>query len=156
PVFRGMFFAALLFVGNRIPFAEERLMRNFVLPAVLALTLAAVPAVQAQPARQALPLDANVVVTQWYRQFLEREPDPAGLPDWPHMVRRGDPPADVLAGILSSDEYFLRGGSTNEAFVGALFADLAGRVPTPREQREWADRVGVTSRKDVARELLQR
>src|SRR5436309_1458454 len=69
--------------------------------------------------------DANTLVGSWYLKFLGRTPD-AGRAYWVRQLQAGNAPETVLAGILGSDEYYVRGGSTPEGFVQRLFADVAG------------------------------
>ena len=62
----------------------------------------------------------------------------------------------VLAGILSSDEYYARGGNTPDGFIRTLFVDLTGRQPTPRELDYRLRRLYSGQRSDVAYEVLTR
>ncbi len=106
--------------------------------------------------RAGVTVDPVVQVQAWYRQFLDRDVDPTGLASWSDQLRRGQPPATVLAGILSSEEYYQRAGSTPEGFVRALFQDLTRRVPPPQEFRDWERRARSEDRKTIAQNLVQR
>jgi hypothetical protein len=97
---------------------------------------------------------ATRLVWSWYRDFLGREPDPGGLRTHVTLLRQGHPPEVVLAGIVGSDEYYQRAGRRSEAFVRALFLDLAGRRPTPAEVRHWRQRSRVVGRQGVAYEMI--
>jgi len=99
--------------------------------------------------------DASQTVAQWYQRFLGRQPDPyAG--GWVTALQSGQNPEQVLAGILGSQEYYLRTGGTPRAFVNGLYADLAGRAPTPQEESYWTRQVHSRSREDVAYDFLTR
>ena len=115
------------------------------------------PRLHARPPSFAFSGDgATRLVRSWYRDFLSREPDPPGLRTHVTLLRQGHPPEVVLAGILGSDEYFQRAGRRSEAFVRALFLDLAGRRPTPAELRHWRQRSRILGRQDVAYEMILR
>jgi hypothetical protein len=94
------------------------------------------------------------MVRNWYHQFLNRPPDPSGLQFWPDALRSGAPPAEVLAQILDSDEYYARCGYTPPGFVRTLFRDLLGREPTPSEYRQYVAHAAY-SRFEVAYTLLR-
>jgi hypothetical protein len=110
---------------------------------------------------QSSPVSAQVVgdpvalVDSWYRAYLGRtalnDPGSAG---WIDLLRRGSPPASVLAGILGSPEYFNRVGGTMPAFINAIYRDVVGRQPTPGELRFWLRRAYTQSRRDIANEIL--
>ncbi len=95
------------------------------------------------------------LVAFWYRKFLGREPD-AGLAGWATALRQGNSPEMVLAGILSSEEYYARGGTTPQGFVRELYRDIAGREPNRRELETLVRRTRLESRSDIAYSLLVR
>jgi hypothetical protein len=105
--------------------------------------------------RLAYPDRAEDLVRSWYRKFLNREPDPLWSV-WVGQVRGGQDPHSVLATILSSEEYYSKGGATPEGFVRSLFQDLTGRPPSPREMDPWVHRAYERDRTDVAYALLTR
>jgi hypothetical protein len=100
--------------------------------------------------------DPYAAVRSWYLQYLDREPDPAGMAGWTDHLRNGKAPEWVLAQMLSSDEYYQRAGGTPEGFVRAFFLDAIGQEPPPRELQEWARRAGTGDRQAVAQALIQR
>jgi hypothetical protein len=136
----------------------------------LALALLGIPALATPVASQYFPdarraYDAHwgayadrpeELVRYWYRRYLNRDVDPVGYETWVNSLRSGNAPEMVLAGILSSDEYYSRGGGTPEGYVTVLVQDLTGRPPTPQEQQYWARRVYYEPRSDVAYALLTR
>jgi hypothetical protein len=99
--------------------------------------------------------DPVALVDSWYWAYLGRtalnDPGSAG---WINLLRRGSPPASVLAGILGSPEYFNRVGGTMPAFISAIYRDVVGRPVTPGELRFWQRRAFTQSRRDIANEIL--
>src|SRR5262249_31634070 len=73
---------------------------------------------QSSPASAQVMSDPVALVDFWYRAYLGRPAlnDP-GSAAWINMLRRGTPPASVLAGILGSREFFNRVGGTMPAFI---------------------------------------
>jgi len=98
---------------------------------------------------------AFLMVSGWYKHFLGRDPDLYGSA-WVNALQAGQAPASVLAGILTSDEYYNRSGNTPEGFVRQLYLDLTGRQPLPAEMDYWVGRLYQSNRTDVAYELLLR
>jgi hypothetical protein len=96
------------------------------------------------------------LVRAWYQRYLNRDVDPAGYQTWVGALRTGSSPEMVLAGILSSDEYYNKGGGTPEGYVTVLCQDLTGRPPTPQERDYWARRVYYEPRQDIAYAMLTR
>jgi hypothetical protein len=103
----------------------------------------------------AYPQQAEELVRVWYQRFLHREPDP-NRAAWVDALNSGQQPEAVLAGILSSTEYYDKAGGSPEAFVNRLFQDLTGRRPSPSEMDHWVRRAAYGDRKDVAYALLMR
>jgi hypothetical protein len=101
-----------------------------------------------------VPAQPEQLVTSWYRRYLNREPDPGGLATWTNALRSGNSSEMTLASILSSDEYFSKGGGTPEGFIRTLFADVAGRQPTAVELDMWLARMSYQQRLDIAYALL--
>jgi hypothetical protein len=108
------------------------------------------------PWQQALPQGQAILVRNWYLRFLNREPDPQGLNGWTNALLQGSPPAQVLTGILGSQEYYQRAGSTPEGFVVMLYRDLFYRDPSNPELVHWARRMAFHGGPAVAYEILVR
>jgi hypothetical protein len=116
------------------------------------------------PAQQAYPPDvgdAAALVDSWYQRFLGRTArTDRGSNSWITQLVNGSSPDQVLAGILSSDEYYGKGASRPEAFVNNLFQDVLGRRPTQREYDYWVRRAyaqnaeDMKTRQDIAYDLL--
>ena len=126
--------------------------------AVLIVCTLALPTTAQAPARQpARAEDPHALVRGWYRQFLDREPDPAGLTNWVKELAAGTDPAAVLATILASDEYYLRAGRSPQGFAREVLVDLTGREPDPQELRQWARQAGrPEERHALALDILKR
>jgi len=100
--------------------------------------------------------DPAPVVQSWYQTYLGRTADAPGLDAWLQQVRQGAPLRLVQAGILASDEYYARHGSTPEGFVQGLYADVLHRAASPQEMSLWLDRLaaGGGNREQVAIDFL--
>jgi len=105
--------------------------------------------------------DPHQLVDHWYQTFLGR----SAVADtnsytWAEQLRQGSAPNAVLAGILSSDEYYSKGGRTPEGFIRNLFGDIVVRQPTPSELQYWMQRTVTQNpqdprtRQDIAYDLL--
>jgi hypothetical protein len=86
----------------------------------------------------------NDVVTNIYRNFLQREPDPAGLEFWSNQLATSGESA-VLTDILASPEYAALHGGTTSGLVNGLYIDLLGRAPDPTGQAYWVNQFGSTA-----------
>jgi hypothetical protein len=90
------------------------------------------------------------VITEDYTKYLGRAPEPAAISAWQGFLAMGGRDEDMLAGILSSPEYFLRHGGTIDGFVGGLYQDLFSRTAMPSELAAWRP-VAATSWTAVVR-----
>jgi len=136
-------------------------MRRFIMITAITL-LALTPAlasaqtyapVQTYGGAQTYGSDPNALVDSWYRTYLGRAPD-SGMTYWVNHLLQGDSPDAVIAGILGSDEYYLKSGGTPAGFVNQVFNDLLRRPPTPRELDFWARRLYTEPRSEVAQHIL--
>jgi hypothetical protein len=89
----------------------------------------------------AAPRNADIV-EGWYRHYLGRCAEPAGLRNWAHQLQATRSPDAVLAGILGSDEYYQRHGACPAGFVKGLYEDHLGRCPAPAEVDSWVSVLG--------------
>ncbi|TMQ33195.1 MAG: DUF4214 domain-containing protein, partial [Planctomycetota bacterium] len=89
------------------------------------------------------------LINGYYQQFLGRNADASGLQGWLNFLALGGRAEDVLTGILRSDEYLARNGSTNDGFVKALYHDLLGRTASAAEVAGWVHALGTLSRAAV-------
>jgi hypothetical protein len=108
-------------------------------------------------------VEAAAQVDGWYQRFLGRTASTdRGSNLWVTQLTQGNSPEAVLAGILSSNEYYAKGRNTAEGFVNNLFRDLLGRRPTAREYDYWVRRAyaqnaeDMKTRQDIAYDFLSR
>ena len=94
--------------------------------------------------REAVVLDyatsdewVTVLITHYYESTLGRAPEPAGLRNWIGAIGAGMSPADVAAQFYASQEYFLRSGGTNEAWVADLYREILQRDPDAAGLENW-------------------
>ncbi|MFN4257704.1 MAG: DUF4214 domain-containing protein [Gemmataceae bacterium] len=78
----------------------------------------------------------EMLVNGWYRQYLNRAPDPAAS-QWIQALRTGTSPTVVQSAILGSPEYLRKHGNSRPGFVRGLYQDILGRQPNPKELNHW-------------------
>jgi hypothetical protein len=104
--------------------------------------------------------DPGELVGYWYERFLNRPPDPGGMNTWARNLVSGMSPQDAVARIIGSQEYYNKCGDNPAGFAHALFLDVAGRQPSPRDFAWVMGRLSSSGseadRADVARTLLSR
>ncbi len=95
------------------------------------------------------------VVQNWYRHFLGRDMDPSGVSFWVPRLR-SQPPQQVLAGILASDEYYNRNGGSPQGMVLGLYRDVLNRTELRQQDVDyWVNRMfQYGSRDTMIREFL--
>jgi hypothetical protein len=85
---------------------------------------------------------ANYLVGQLYRELLGRTVDTSGLAYWSGQLQGGATEEQVIAGIVSSNEYQRRAAAgsssdANTAYIQALYRDLLGRTASDAEVSTW-------------------
>lgn len=126
-------------------------MHRLILGALVSGFLLAGPAQAQNPPAQ----DPATLLRFWYQRFLDRGVDSAGW-NWLGDIQRGKAPAEVLAEIIGSREYYQRAGSTPQGFIRALIVDLTGQEPSPQELQDLVRQVRADNRKDIALALMKR
>jgi hypothetical protein len=102
-----------------------------------------------------LPVTSGpALVRAWHRQFLHREPAPRDVSGWSYWFRLGRTRTQVLAAILSTDEYYRYAGATSEGFVDTLFADARLGERAAAERSTWLSRARTMSRESLAATFL--
>jgi hypothetical protein len=71
------------------------------------------------------------IIAQMYRDYLLREADAMGLQYWRSIWQRDGGPENVIAGIVSSPEFFQSSGGANPSWVTQLYRRLLNRDPEP-------------------------
>ena len=81
--------------------------------------------------------------------------DPQGLGAFTQFLANGGTLDFARGALLGSDEYFSLHGSSNDAFVSALYQDVLGRAADPGGKANWLQQMmqGM-SRRDVALHVL--
>jgi hypothetical protein len=98
---------------------------------------------------------AQNLVENWFLHFFGR-PGGVGSSYWIDQVRQGQPPDNVLAQMLASQEYYDKGGRTPQGFIEKLYYDLTGQPPPPQALGYWVNRLYQSNRQEVAHALLLR
>ncbi len=108
----------------------------------------------AQPIAPGAEPDA---VNAWFQKYLGRPPSAKALAYWSQQIRQGMPGARVQGSILSSDDYYAANGKSDEAFIVALFRDVAGRPTSVAEVRLWVARMQqVNNRSHFAEDFVNK
>lgn len=79
----------------------------------------------------------EIQIKEVYLKYLRRTPNLEGLSFWTGLLSSGKTTEEIVAAILSSQEYFTLSGGTNEAYVKALFSDVLNRRPSDVEADCW-------------------
>jgi hypothetical protein len=99
--------------------------------------------------------DPMALVDSWYRAYLGRSAlDDPGSAAWLNLLRQGNSPLAVQAGILASDEYYNRNGGTPQGYIQGLYRDALRRSPTPVDYDFWVRRAYTQDRTALSTELL--
>jgi hypothetical protein len=80
----------------------------------------------------------QLVVTQAYQRVLSRGPDPSGLRSWMAALEDGTVRLDTIGtALMSSQEFYYRGGSTDAGFVDNIYQAALGRPASGWEITHW-------------------
>jgi subtilisin-like proprotein convertase family protein len=96
------------------------------------------------------------LVKSWYLTYLGRPANGTEERGWAQLMVGGTSEEDVLAAILSSDEYFNRAATivgqppSDATFVAALYQQILGRSAAPNEISYWTSIVASQGRVSVA------
>jgi uncharacterized protein YkwD len=95
------------------------------------------------------------LVKSWYVTYLGRTANNGEEQGWVNSLLQGATEADVLAGILSSQEFYVRAqtlvsaGSSDESYIRALYSLLLNRAPSNGEVQGWLATLAGSSRAAV-------
>jgi Domain of unknown function (DUF4214) len=78
---------------------------------------------------------------QAFELFLGRNPDASGSAFWTNRLHTGTRYDEFESGLIGSNEYFHREGSTNANFVDGAYQDLLQRTPSVGETAYWVGRL---------------
>lgn len=79
------------------------------------------------------------IIEQYYQQFLLRQADPSGLAHWDQVWKQFGGPEEVIAGMISSPEFFQASGGTNSGWVSALYERLLNRTADAQGLQYWTN-----------------
>ncbi|UOY01216.1 DUF4214 domain-containing protein [Blastococcus sp. PRF04-17] len=78
------------------------------------------------------------MITQSYQRVLGRNPDPGGMVTWMAALADGTVRLDTIGPtLMSSEEFYLRGGSSDTGFVNNIYQAALGRGATAWEVDHW-------------------
>ncbi|HEV7224159.1 MAG TPA: Ig-like domain-containing protein, partial [Pirellulales bacterium] len=84
------------------------------------------------------------IIEQYYQEFLLRPADLPGLIYWRDQVwKRDGGPENVIAGMISSPEFFQSAGGTNGAWVQALYQRLLNRPADAHGLAFWENKLDL-------------
>jgi hypothetical protein len=96
------------------------------------------------------------LVDQLYLQYLGRPADPGGEAFWAGLLQAGHTEEDVIARLLSSNEFFNRAptlattaGDPNADFISALYESLLDRAPSAGDISAWESVLATSGRAGV-------
>jgi hypothetical protein len=90
------------------------------------------------------------VVTNFYHDTLNREPDQAGLSGWITAAQRGMPVAQIASAFYSSPEYFANVGHNDyRTWVSDLYQKLLLRAPDNAGLDGWVNALNKGMPRDV-------
>ncbi len=80
----------------------------------------------------------TLMITQAYQQLFNRTPDAGGMSTWLDALASGRVTIDNLRPtLMTSAEFYLRGGGTDAGFVNNAYQAALGRSAAPSEIAEW-------------------
>jgi hypothetical protein len=82
------------------------------------------------------------LVTQFYEDYLRREPDSGGLEYWVTNWQQTGDPQGVVEHILASQEFFDDAGDTTNGFVTLLYDRVLNRAPDANGLAYWTGLMG--------------
>ncbi len=81
-----------------------------------------------------------LTITQAYQQVLSRTPDQGGMTTWLDALATGRVRLDSLRlALMASQEFYLRGGGSDSAFVNNIYQAALGRAADASEVSYWSD-----------------
>src|SRR5262249_4062405 len=76
-------------------------------------------------------------VTNAYKQYLNRAPDPSGLGSWVGALQNGLTDERLEASFIGSPEYIANHGGPGAGWVKGMYQDILGRTPSQSEVDGW-------------------
>lgn len=96
-------------------------------------------------------------ITQWFREYLRREPRDQELYVWEAHLARGGSLSDVQLQILSTPEFYYQSNADDMTYIRRMFQLVVGRQPSQQEVVDWNRRLQDYNRMrpELAKEFLQ-
>lgn len=96
-------------------------------------------------------------ISQWFREYLRREPRSQELYVWESHLARGGSLTDVQLQILSTPEFYYQSGANDETYIRRMFQLVVGRQPSQQEVFDWNRRLQDYNRMrpQLAQEFLE-
>lgn len=100
--------------------------------------------------------DQMAQISQWFRQYLGREPRAQELYVWEAHLDRGGTLADAQLQILSTPEFYYQAGANDTEYIRRMFLMVTNRQPSQQEVQQWLARLNYYNRlrPEVAKEFL--
>jgi uncharacterized secreted protein with C-terminal beta-propeller domain len=89
-----------------------------------------------------------------YHSLLGRAADAGGLTAFVTWMAQGTTIEEIKRAIMSSQEYFLHAGGTQQSFLAAVYHDVLGRAVDPNGAAAFAGMLGDPLMRSVAAELV--
>jgi uncharacterized lipoprotein YbaY len=95
-------------------------------------------------------------ISQWFRDYLGREPRPQEQYVWEAHLARGGSLSDAQLQILSTPEFYYQANANDTQYVQRMFQLVANRRPSSQEVSQWLNRLQFHNRlrHEMAREFL--
>ncbi len=95
-------------------------------------------------------------ISQWFRQYLGREPRAQELYVWEAHLDRGGTLADAQLQILSTPEFYYQSNADDAEYIRRMFQLVTNRQPSQQEVTQWMNRLTYYNRMrpEVAKEFL--
>ncbi len=102
------------------------------------------------------PNDGLAQITEWFRNYLGREPRAQERYVWEAHLARGGSLADAQLQILSTPEFYYQANANDAVYVERMFQLVANRQPSSQEISQWLQRLQYHNRirPEMAREFL--
>lgn len=100
--------------------------------------------------------NVGALISTWYRQYLGREADPAGLQAHIQGLQTGQSLIDVRTSLLASNEFYDRCRNNPQVFMYQLYFLVLDRQPLARDVDFWLNRLQIlkSNRSSLVREFL--
>jgi len=92
----------------------------------------------------------TAVIDDYYRQYLGRPAEAAGVEFWLNVWQTHNGPDVVRAGLIGSGEFYATQGGTDDGAIRGLYQNVLGRVASDDEVAYWRNVMKATPLTNVA------